>query len=302
MGSTVESEMVGDAWPSVSPGTDPVLYGHVGLDPVGSFEVRSLQTFTLVYTVGRYGIDDTGGIRVVFRYFGDFGALQTTDPRGYNYVTASTSTGAGIGLAYTGSGHQRPWFKGLTATLHGGFLREGDTITIVFGDTGAGSPGMQMQTFVESGFEFKVLVDVCAVGHYVPLPHTPAVAIVPGPVSVWRAVLPTLRRPGERFQLGLKAEDRWGNPTDRARARLTLEPSVAVTNLPDSVDYATGTRAMTLENLRVDEPGRLRIRVLDGSVCVAEAGPLLIRAGETSGYWGDLHGQSGESIGLTTAR
>ncbi len=302
MGPTVESEMVGDAWPSVSPGTDPVLYGHVDLDPVGSFEVRSLQTFTLVYTVGRYGIDDTGGIRVVFRYFGDFGGLQTTDPRGYNYVTASTSTGAGIGLAYSGSGHQRPWFKGLTATLHGGYLREGDTITIVFGDTGAGSPGMQMQTFVESGFEFKVLADVCAVGHYVPLPQPPAVAIVPGPVSVWRAVLPTLRRPGERFQLGLKAEDCWGNPTDRACARFTLEPSLAVTNLPHSVDYTAGMRAMTLENLRVDQPGRLRIRVLEGGACVAEAGPLLICTGEVSGYWGDLHGQSGETIGLTTAR
>ena len=36
--------------------------------------------------------------------------------------------------------------------------------------------------------------------------------------------------------------------------------------------------------------------------CVAEAGPLLIHEGKFSGYWGDLHGQSGESIGLTTSR
>ena len=34
----------------------------------------------------------------------------------------------------------------------------------------------------------------------------------------------------------------------------------------------------------------------------AVPGPLLIRAGEVSGYWGDLHGQSGESIGVTTSR
>ena len=29
---------------------------------------------------------------------------------------------------------------------------------------------------------------------------------------------------------------------------------------------------------------------------------MVIRDGALSGYWGDLHGQSGESIGVTTAR
>ena len=63
----VDPKLVGDAWPSAMPAEDPALYGHVEMQPEGAFEVRSLQTFRLVYTVGRYGIDDTGGIRVVFR-------------------------------------------------------------------------------------------------------------------------------------------------------------------------------------------------------------------------------------------
>jgi len=300
--SVVEAKLVGDAWPSVSPADDPVLYGHVELEPKGAFEVRSLQTFRMTYTVGRYGIDDTGGIRIVFRFFGDWGAFQTTDATGYNYVTAHTSTGARIDLSYSATGHQRPWFKGLTARLHGGYLREGDTISIVFGDTVGGSPGMQMQTFVESGFEFKVLADVCAVGHYVPLPNTPCVSIVPGPPKRWRAVLPTLRRPRETFQLGLKVEDLWGNPTDLATARLRFEPSVPVENLPIQVDYLPGTRSTTFENLSVAEPTCLWIDVWLGDERVCRAGPLLIRAGDVSGYWGDLHGQSGESIGVTTSR
>ena len=69
----VVSELVGDVWPTAQPGEDPVLYGHVELEPRGAFEARSLQTFKLIYTVGRYGIDDTGGIRVVFRFMGDWG-------------------------------------------------------------------------------------------------------------------------------------------------------------------------------------------------------------------------------------
>src|SRR3546814_3499453 len=76
----VASELVGAVWPAAHPGEDPLLYGHVELQPKGAFEARSVQTFRLVYTVGRYGIDETGGIAVMFRFFGDPGVLQTSDP------------------------------------------------------------------------------------------------------------------------------------------------------------------------------------------------------------------------------
>ncbi|MEZ5653583.1 MAG: DUF3604 domain-containing protein [Burkholderiaceae bacterium] len=297
----VDPSLVGVVWPDAHPGTDPVLYGHVRLDPRGGFEVRSSQTFRLTYTVGRYGIDDTGAIRVVFRFFGDWGALQTSDPRAHGYVTAHTSGASRISLSFDKTGHQRPYFQALTARVHGGFLREGDTITIVFGDPVGGSPGMMLQTFCESAFEFRVLVDVCAVGHYVPLPEIPVISVVPGEPVHWRAVLPTLRRPGERFQLGIKCEDRWGNPSDKVDASLRLEPSLPVTGLPTTVSFEPGRRAVVLEDLRVQEPGCLRIVVWLGEQRVAEAGPLIVRETELGAYWADMHGQSGESIGVSTA-
>ena len=34
--------------------------GRVSLSPQGSFEAGSYQTFTLVYTAGKFGIDDSG--------------------------------------------------------------------------------------------------------------------------------------------------------------------------------------------------------------------------------------------------
>ena len=303
---TVKPHLVGDAWPAAKPGAepteDPVLYGHVTLEPNGAFEARSVQTFKLVYTVGRYGIDDTGAIRVVFRHVGDWGDLQTQDPTAYNYLTAQASTGATILIDYDKHGYQRPWFKSVTARLRGGYLSEGDTITITFGDTSGGSPGLQLQTFVESGFEFKVLADVCAVGHFVPLPETPAISIVPGAPVVWRAVLPSQRRPGESFQLGLKAEDIWGNPSDLTQAELRLKPSIPVVGLPQTVAFPLGEKSLQLEGLSVTEPGVLWINVSIGDDPVTEAGPLVIRASGVSGYWGDLHGQSGETIGISTAR
>lgn len=77
----VAPEMMGELWPAGEPGTDPVLYGHADIEPKGAFEARSVQTFRLTYTVGRFGLDDTGAIRVLFRSMGDAGRLQTATRR-----------------------------------------------------------------------------------------------------------------------------------------------------------------------------------------------------------------------------
>ena len=302
----VPEHLVGEAWPAVQPGADPVLLGHAKLEPSDPVAVRTAQTFTLTYTVGRYGLDDTGAIRVAFRAMTDFGRLQVTDPAAPGYVSARTSGKARILLDYAGFGvASRPRWRALTARVSGGYLSEGDTIAIVFGDTSGGSPGMKMQTFVEGAFQFKVLADVCASGHFTPIVDTPSVAIVPGPPAVWRAVLSSLRRPGEPFRFGLKAEDVWGNPTPLAEGDFIFETTLPVNGLPERFRYEQGNRSVVFDGLTVDRPGLLRIAVRDASgaagATVAESHPMVVRDGAYGGYWGDLHGQSGESIGVTTA-
>lgn len=297
MRGPVARHLVGDNSPSVRSGDDPSLYGTAELSPLGPVETRSLQTFKLTYTVGKLGIDDTGGIQVAFRFIGDAGKAQITNPAAANYVTASSNGEGEIRLDVRSDGF-RPWKLLVTATQSGGYLKEGEKIEIVFGDTRHGSAGMVMQTFVEAGYEFRVATDVQATGNYLPLPVQLCVPIVPGPPYRWRAVLPSLRRPGETFQLGLKAEDIWGNPTDQAKGRVRFETSLPVNGLAAECEFAPDDRAMTFEGLSVDGEGELRIQVLVDDESVAEAGPLLIRAGAHSGYWGDLHGQSGETVGI----
>ena len=299
----VSSDLVGEVFTTALPSEDPLLYGRADIEPKGGFEARSAQTFRLTYAVGRHGMDDTGSLRVVIRSVGDWGRFQTTDPKAPNYVTASASNGAGLSVEYGARGGQRPRNKALTVMVTRGCLREGDTITVIFGDTSGGSPGTFVQTFCEAGFEFKVLADVCATGHYVPIQSSPSIAVIPGPAAIWRAVLPTLRRPGEIFQLGIKAEDSWGNPTDQASAKLRIRANLPVENLPETVDYLEGSRAMTFEGLSVAEPGVLQIKVEDETGAVlTQTNPLIIRDGAMGGYWADLHGQSGESIGVGASR
>lgn len=298
----VETAYVGDAWSDAQPGTDSVLYGSARVSPTGAFEARSLQTFSLVYTAGRFGLDDTGSIKIVHRYSNDWGYLQMDDPQGVNYVTATASNGSHLRLTYQAGGEQRPWYRSLTVMVAGDGLYEGDTITIVFGDISRGSPGLKLQTFCESGFEFKVLADVCATGHFLAIPDTPVISIVPGPPATWKAVLPSLRRPGDVFRLGIKAEDLWGNPTGQAHETLTLTPSMPVDGLPSRIDYGPDQRAVVIDRLTVDREGTLRITVSNHArEVLAVSSPLVSRKGGFCGFWGDMHGQSGESVGINTA-
>ncbi len=298
----VRPELIGEAETATKPGDDPRLYGSAVLEGPAEVEVRSYQTFRLTYTVGALGLDDTGGIRVAFRLISDAGPLQTHDPAGANYVTARSSGEGALELKYDKIGGQRPWNETLTVFQRGGYLKPGETIEIVFGDTAGGSPGLLMPTFVDSGREFRVMADVQATGNYVSLPDTQlCVAVVPGMADRHFAVLPTLRRPGEPFTLGLKAEDRWGNPTNLGARSFTVAASLPVNGLPDRIDFDPVGGAMTLEDLTIDREGVLWIALTDDIGESVEAGPLHVRAGDVAHFWGDLHGQTGETVGTNTA-
>src|SRR5882724_8852415 len=136
--------------------------GHAAVTPTGEFEAGSFASITLTYTAGYYGIDDTGSLKIVQRFASDMGKPQLDDPTAANYVTCEASNGAVLACHYLGKQNIRPWDKTLYIQVVRGFLREGDRITVRFGDPRRGSPGMRLQTFCEDSFEFKVLVDAFA--------------------------------------------------------------------------------------------------------------------------------------------
>ena len=300
----VQRALVGAVDTSATPAERADLLGHVTLEPTGRFVVRSLASFTLTYTVGAFGLDDTGALRVAFRFPADWGTLQTTDATAVNYVSTEASNGTRLMLDYNAWGNPRPWWKALTIRVVHGCLAPGDTVSVRLGDRSGGSPGMKLQTFCEEAFEFRVLVDACATGHFVEVPNSPVISIVPGPPHTWKLLLPTLRRVGESFLLGLKAEDEWGNPTDQADAEIGLEANLPVENLPQSISYERGMRAFRLESLKVSESGVLRITAHSGDgIVLAVSNPLTVSdTSEHSSFWGDLHGQTGETCGINTAR
>jgi hypothetical protein len=146
-------------------------------------------------------------------------------------------------VQYDGKRNIRPWDKTLFIRVIRGFLREGDTITVRFGDRSKGSPGMRVQTFSEPTFEFRVLVDPFATYHYTALPIQPVISVVAGPPVLWKAVVPTLRQCGQRFRLGFKGEDKWGNPSDQVEGTFTLRSSHPINGLPAEFSMKPGEHA-----------------------------------------------------------
>ena len=280
------------------------LLGRAEVTPTGAFEAGSTVAFTLTYTAGLHGIDDSGSLKIVSRFASDQTRPQFEDPAGFNYTTVEASNDAVLQVRYDPKGNVRPWDRTLYIKVVRGFLREGDRITVRYGDTRAGSPGMRLQTFCEETFEFRVLVDPIATYGYQPLPDQPTIAIVPGPPETWQAVLPTLRRAGEPFRLSIKVEDKWGNPSDKADSRLHLRASRPVAGLPETLDYEAGRFAMVLEGLSAEGEGELEVEVLDeAGALLARSNPMrLVEQAELVSYWGDLHGQSEETIGTNSAR
>ncbi len=302
-GHIIPDNLMGDVWPVAQPGKSLSDYGSARLVPLEQVRIRSYQTIELVYTVGKFGLDDSGGIKVVQRFTNDGGPWQTTDPTAMNYVTATASRDVSLELEVELFGHQRPWNRSLTIVVSNGYMMAGDTITITFGDRTGGSPGLRMQTFCESAHEFRVLVDACATRHYMPLDERPALAVLPGPPVSWRAILPSLRSPGTEFALGLRADDLWGNPSDMVEGEFHLTAEGPIEHLPATVQFSKGQRALRVSGLRSIAPGIIRVTVTDAAgTQLAHSNPLVVREGPLQGYWGDLHGQSGESVGINPIR
>jgi len=271
----------------------------------GVFEIATFATFVLTVRVGSLGMDDRGSVRFVFHGAKDYSAPQTRDPAAAGYVTGRTSSGRPLDLAWSPFLNERPWFNTLEARLVEGGLAPGDEITVVLGDRSGGGPGFRLQTYCQDRFKFRALVNPFSTQQFFELADLPAIEIGPGPGHRWVAVLPTLRRAGEPFRLDVKCEDAWGNPSDRIDRTIRFRPSAPVTSLPEESRFVPGAFNLSVDGLSVATETDLTVEILDeaGEV-LCETNPLRIAApGEgRRHFWGDLHGQTEETVGTNSAR
>ena len=229
-------------------------------------------TIHYTYTAG-HPIDDSGYVKIAFRIISDFGEPQFDNPAAPNFCSVSTTGDCRIEPRWDPKGHTRPWSRALFLKVRGGFLDQGEKISVVFGDTSNGSPGWQMQTFCVESLEFKTLADPIATYQFNEIFSSPNVRIVPGKPVQAVCIAPSQVMVDESFTYHLKLEDRWGNPTDKPQKR----------NYPG---WETGGWQTIFEE---DEKTGLSAR--------SNPIEVLTQARPTQSYWGDFHGQTEETVG-----
>ena len=280
----------------------PEAMGTATLTPSGPFEAGSFQELVLVYTAGLFGIDDTGMLKISWRTTSDMGKPQFDAPAAPNYTTVVASNGAKLDV-WVDRINIRPWANALVIRVGRGYLKSGDTITITLGNRSKGSPGLRLQTNVEATFEFKTFVDVFATYEFTELPRSPEFALVSGPPVRWKAILPSLAVAGEPFRLCLVPEDRWGNPAEGARDQLSIKASQPLSGLPGAVSLEPGRTGKVIDGIVAATGGDVEIVVSDANgdeLC--RTNPMRVAAvAPIRRYWGDLHGQSEETVGTNSA-
>lgn len=260
--------------------------GSVTLTPDKPITAGMTGTWTLTLTVGSYGIDEGGTIKIAQRLANDWEAPQFDRPQARGYCTVWTDGNAVLKPGFYKKSHVRPWSTCIVIDVTDGSLSPGDTVRIVLGDPAQGSPGIRAQTFVESAHTLQVMVDPTNSCLVHPLPDSPTLPILADqPVSIF-AVAPSVVTSGKTATLHFRGQDRWGNP-----ALLT-----------DPVTLAwQGTGNITCDsegNFQANSLGAGQFQIRSGAL-LGWSNPIIIADSlpRLRPFWGDLHAQSDSTVG-----
>lgn len=271
--------------------------GDVRLDPTDDVVVGTYGTWTVTYTVGNLGMDDGSTLRIASNMSSDWGPPQFDDPTADNYCTVETSGDASVSGSFDRRGYTRPWRDTVLVEVYDGALAPDETITVTLGDRREGSMGLQVQSYPEAEFELIGLVEPFETGEYVRLPTTLSFEIVPGAPESVAAIADSEVTAGEEATISVRLQDYWGNVATEYDDTLELDAPDTSVHVPDTVELKNGTAHTTA---RLDDPGifRIPVRATENEL-ETETNPVRCTgdANEETTYWGDIHGQSEETVG-----
>lgn len=310
--------------------------GSVSVTPAEGI-AGEFGTWSLTYQVGKNGIRRHGGARVQLPDSWHAGIrnsanrLQSSDPRGDNYIAARCSR-AGVKLR-TWVEDEPPAGETLIKNVrHGldgryeryiyvtrvwvteGELHEGDSLTVIYGDTSGGSKGMRAAVIRTRPEPLMLAVDASGAGEFKMHPDRPTLVSHAGPpveLMVWG---PATLIAGKSAELGLAAVDANANPAPfdgevelrvtkgsaKLRATVRFQSREGWMSVPFT-PTATGIlrlEARVIHEASMDKPRPLVNRDLAfGEVAPEQTGahafsnPMRVHETEPKLkiYWGELH-------------
>ena len=279
--------------------SNPDAIGNLQAD-IGPHRAGSVGTIIQTYTVGAMPVQTGGGFLVARHFMTNFGEWQVNDASAPNYISIDSSNDKVSFVATTAPmGGMHGGFRTSRATLvfkvASGTLQPGDTVTIRYGDTRQGSPGLSMPSFSSDRMPLPIYLAFADGGHYYSLPIQP-IRIEGSKLAGVTGFAPSIVKPGESFELAIRARDRYFNRASGALPKWLVQANGA------PLLSAPSSGAITVVETTLDTPGTyyLTISSEDGGIA-GQVNPILVTDESRPGiYWGDTHGHSGFAEGIGT--
>ena len=218
-------------------------------------------TWTVTYTVGPGGIAPGGALRVQLPdtwHAGERNSgnrLQASDPTDDHYIAAYGSGTDVLVEAEVESETSdflvkagRPGLDGrseryvfvVRADVVSGSVREGETISVVYGDTSAGSRGMRAAIVATEPEPILVSVDRDGDGTFEPVEHDATLTSRSGIATELLLAGPSALVVGEPAELHLAAVDLHSNPAVPFHETVILRVLQGDVDLPRTVEFPEG--------------------------------------------------------------
>jgi len=263
--------------------------GSLTLESGDPVEAESWQTIVQTWTVGAVPMEEGGAIYLGRDGFNNHGRPQVGDPEGNNYFTILTSNPLAR-LVYEKPPASPTIITQLLAVfrLEGAKLEEGDTVTMVYGETSEGSRGLWIQSYSVSRCAFPVYLDLEGNGYFFQ-PAWPGIEIVgkTEPYAV-AAFAPSIVAVGESFDLTVRWEDdRYNRISGPAPAYDVELNGESYASIPEGGDGLS-----MIEDISLSEPGvyRFTVNSSDGEIS-GTSNPVRVEEDPAHRiFWGDTHG------------
>ncbi len=283
----------------------PGRLGTLTIDGPAAAQAGTFQTYRVHYVAGEIPVS-TGGLFLIASQFQTGVRMQSGDPAGDSYVTISTTA---PGVVFERA-------SGPISGPHGGFrgaielpafrviegeIRRGDRVTVTYGDTSGGGPGMPVPEFSNDAVLLPFYLD-----HGDGLLHeleSPTYRVVGGEAADVHGFAPSIVGVGDAVTVSVRTEDdsynRASGPIPAYEVLLNGDRFAQIAAAASTLenDYQGAIHLLTT---RFDEPGvyRFTFRSADGTIS-GIANPILVEEDpEVRLYWGETHGHCGYAEGL----
>lgn len=274
--------------------------GYVEMDNIDHVVAGAVGTWRIVYTVGKYGIDDTGSVKIAWRNPSDWGTPQFSVPHDRGYTNVSVQGNAKIAAEL--ETFERPFNNSIVIKVYDGFLGEGDTITIIMGDTSGGSDGIRAQTFCEEEHEFRTFVDPYGSRKYQRIPNDIVFPIYSGDAYEIQAVSPATYDENRQNQVLIRAIDYYGNIAESFEDEITVE--LISTDCCESIITIKQDMRKTNKGLlkfivnKKLPKGTYYFKVESKKTKFSHiSNPCHVSENKDNLYFGDMHGQTSSTVG-----